>query len=336
MLGAEAKRTIAAVVVGLVVGLGGVAGQPAAQARRDDNGAAPDRGGDLYGCDRTIGRQPEGHLTKRTTPPAEAAVRPGDTVDVDLVWVRGDWSASRLHKVLDCVAIDGRLVRSLQGGESPTDNDGRFRRSYTVPADVPAGARICDQAMLSGPSPRGDYDRQISTMVCHTVAGPGAADRAPCTDRCGARPCGGCTQPPSGGDRGGSGRGCPDCYQRPPSNAGGGEGRGCADCHERPPSNAGGGEGRGCSDCYERPPSNAGGGDARGCSDCSDSPPARDRCGDERRCDDGRDGCGAGSGAHDRRHCGDRDSGDCRCDDRDHDGSFLHRLLRHLFAGHGD
>src|SRR5438128_2158809 len=126
MLGAEAKRRIAAVIVGLVVGLGGVAGQPAAQARRDDNGPAPD--------------------------------------------------------------------------------------------------------------PRGDYDRQISNMVCHTVAGPGAADRPPCTDRCGARPCGGCTPPPSGGDREGSGRGCPDCYERPPSNAGGGNGRGCPDCYERPPS----------------------------------------------------------------------------------------------------
>src|SRR5206468_12757433 len=197
---------------------------------------------------------------------------------VDLVWAMGDWSASRLHKVLDCVAIDGRLVRSLQAGESPTDNDGRFRRSYRVPADVPAGARICDQAMLSGPSPRGDYDRQISNMVCHTVAGNGAADRPPCRDRCG-------------------GRGCTDCYQKPPSNAGGGDGRGCTDCYQQPPSDAGGHDGRGCTDCYDKPPSRKGGGDDRGCRDWYEPPPTRERCGDQTPCSGGHDRCGDSRGA---------------------------------------
>jgi hypothetical protein len=277
MSGAGGKRVVVAVVVGLLLGFGGLV-QPAAQARRENNGAAADRGGDLYGCDRTIGQPPQGHLVKRTTPPAGAAVQPGDTIDVDLVWAKGDWSASRLHKVLDCVAIDGRLVRSLQAGESPTDNDGRFHRSYTVPADVPTGARICDQAMLSGPSPRGDYDRQVSNMVCHTVAGNGAADRPPCADRCG---------------------------------------------------------GRGCSDCYDKPPSSKGGGGERGCSDCYESPPARDRCGDQTPCSAGSDRCGDSRGVCEGRDRRDRDGGDCRCD-RDHDGSFLHRLLRHIFTSHAD
>jgi len=275
MIGAGGKRALVAAAVGLLVGLGGVTGQPAAQARREEQpGAAADRGADLYGCDRTIGHPPQGRLTKHTTPPAGATVRPGDTIDVDLVWAVGDWSAPRLHKVLDCVAVDGRLVRSLQAGESPTDNDGRFRRSYTVPGDVPAGAEICDQAMLSGPSPRGDYDRQISNMVCHTVAGNAAGDRPPCRDRCNG------------------GRGCSDCYEQPPSKAGDGGGRGCPDCYEQPPSKAGDGGGRGCSDCYQKPPSDKGGnGD-------------RDRCGErrspcERRGDRDRDGDGC--------RCDDRD-----------------------------
>ena len=80
MSGAGGKRAVVAVVVGLLLGLGGLAGQPAAQALRDDNGAAADRGGDLYGCDRTIGQPPEGHLGTRTTPPADVAVQPGDTI----------------------------------------------------------------------------------------------------------------------------------------------------------------------------------------------------------------------------------------------------------------
>jgi hypothetical protein len=295
MSGAGGKRLVVAVVVGFLLA-GGLAGQPAAQARREDNGAAADRGSDLYGCDRTIGQLPQGRLATRTAPPADAAVQPGDTIDVDVVWATGDWSAPRLHKVLDCVAIDGRLVRTLQAGESPTDNDGRFRRSYTVPAAVPAGARICDQAMLSGPSPRGDYDRQISDIVCHTVAGNGAADRAPCRDGCG-------------------GRGCKDCYQQPPSDAGGGDGRGCSDCYDNPPSKDGGGD-RGCRDCYQPPP------------------PA-ERCGDQAPCGGGHDRCGDSRGACEGRDRRDRDGGDCRCD-RDHDGGFLHRLLRHLFTSHTD
>ena len=332
MSGAGGKRAVVAVVVGLLLGLGGLTGQPAAQARRDDNGAAADRGADLYGCERTIGHAPQGHLAKRTTPPADAAVQPGDTIDVDLVWAVGDWSASRLHKVLDCVAIDGRLVRSLQAGESPTDNDGRFRRSYTVPADVPAGAQICDQAMLSGPSPRADYDRQISNMVCHTVAGNGAADRAPCRNRCGGRSCAGCSQQPPSNDRGGSGRGCNDCYEKPPSNTGGGEGRGCTDCYRQPPADDRGGSGRGCHDCYEKPPSSADGGEGRGCSDCYESPPAGHRCGDQTSCSGGHDRCGDSRPACEGRDHRDRDGGGCGCDDRDHDRSFLHRLLRHIFT----
>ena len=271
MIGAVRKRGVVAVLLGLVLALGGLAGQPAAQARREGNGGGTGGGGsggagsgqNLYGCDRTFGQQPEGHLSKRTTPSAGHEVNPGDTIDVVIVWKPDDWSAPRLHKVLDCVAIDGRLVHSLQDGESPTDNDGRFTRSYMVPDGVPAGAEICDQAMLSGSSPRGDYDRQISNMVCHTVAGNAGSER------------------------------CNDCYQKPPSNDRGGEGTGCGDCYRKPPSG--------------------------------------DRCGDKASCDRGPDRC------NDSRKTCRHDDGrkrhqhDCGCDDRDGDGSFLHRVLHHIF-----
>jgi hypothetical protein len=291
MSGPGWRRGLVAVVAGLVLGLGGIAGQPAAQARREGSGGGPAGGGqDLYGCDRTIGRQPVGRLAERTTPSAHQTVNPGDTIEVVLVWDVHDWSARRLHKVLDCVAIDGELVQSRQGGESPTDNDGRFSRSYTVPDGVPPGAEICDQAMLSGPSPRGDYDRQISNMVCHTVSGKASAGRPPCRDRCG------------------DGRGCSDCYQKPPS------------------SERGGADGRGCSDCYEKPPSGDRAGQDRGCGDCYEQPPSGDRCTDKASCDRKEHSCS------DRRNaCERRDKGHCGCDDRDGDGSLVHRLLRHIF-----
>ncbi len=310
MSGASWKRGLVAVVAGLVLGVGGIAGQPAAQARRENNGGSASGGGgggqNLYGCDRTFGHQPEGHLVKRTTPPANQKVNPGDSIVVVLSWDVHDWSAPRLHKVLDCVAIDGELVGSLQDGESPTDNDGRFTRSYTVPDSVPAGAQICDQAMLSGASPRGDYDRQISNMVCHTVSGKASADRPPCRDRCG------------------EGRGCSDCYQKPPADNNAHEGRGCSDCYQKPPSSDRGGEGHGCSDCYQKPPSSDDAHEGRGCSDCYEQPPAN-RCSDK-ACDRPERPC-----RDDRNSCERRGDGDCRCDHRDRDGSFLHRVLRHIF-----
>ena len=313
MIGAGGRRALVAGLVGLVLGLGGLAGQPA-QARREGNGGPPGggagNGAGLYGCDRTFGRAPEGHLTKRTTPPAGQRVSPGDVIDVSVVWNPDDWSAARLHKVLDCVAVDGRLVPPLQAGESPTDNDGRFTRSYRVPDGVPEGAEICDQAMLSGRSPRDDYDRQISNMVCHTVSGNAGAQPPPCRDRCG------------------EGRGCSDCYQKPPSDSGGG-GKGCRDCYRKPPSDSGGG-GKGCPDCYRKPPSDNGGGD-KGCRDCYRKPPSGDRCGDKASCDGGKDGCGENRKPCEHDGGRDRNKGDCGCDDRDRDGSFLHRLLRHLF-----
>jgi hypothetical protein len=204
--GASRKRGAMAIVAAIIVMLvGGLEAGPVYARRKGDRppsaGESRRQGEELYGCDRTFGRPPEGHLAKHTDPGPGRDVQPGDAIDVSITWEPGDWSSDELHKVLDCVAVDGRLVRSLQAGESPTANDGRFARSYTVPPDAPDGARICDQAMLSGRSPRGDYDRQISDQVCHTVSRNAACCRdgngcgecrqeAPCDEGCGHRsPC---------------------------------------------------------------------------------------------------------------------------------------------------
>jgi hypothetical protein len=224
---ASRGRGVVVVVVGLLLAFGGgLVGRSPALARRNPERPGPpppqqQQGQDLYGCDRTFGQPPVGHLVKHTNPAGGATVRPGDSVVVVLSWPRGDWSSDRLHKVLDCVAVDGELDPSLQGGESPTANDGQFSTAFTVPADLPDGAQICDQAMLSGPSPRGDYDRQISNQVCHTVSRGGAS----CTGS------------------GSCGRGCGDhssCGERPP----------CERCSAPPPCSGGCAERRPCDrDC---------------------------------------------------------------------------------------
>ena len=294
--GAIRKRGAMAVVAGIVVMLvGGLQGGPA-YARREGKppgSPSPSQGQsreELYGCDRTFGRPPEGHLEKSTEPAGDHDVRPGKTIRVTLVWEPGDWSSDELHKVLDCVAIDGRLERSMQGGESPTANDGRFTRDYAVPDSAPEGARICDQAMLSGPSPRGDYDRQISNQVCHTVS-----RSSPCCQ--GGNRCGECRHEAP----------CGDCGSRPP----------CDDrpCGDRPPC--------GNNPCGHAPPSCG-----RGCGDkgaaCSEKSRCGDKapCGEKPRCDGDRKRPGGKN--RDRRDCG------CDGRERRHRGlvsRLIHELL---------
>jgi hypothetical protein len=317
-----ASRTRGAVVIlaGIAFALGsGLAGPSPAFARREPKPGTPpgqQQDEELYGCDRTFGRQPEGHLQKRTEPAGDHDVRPGDTIRVTVTWEPRDWSSGQLHKVLDCVAVDGRLVRSMQGGESPTANNGQFVRVYTVP-DAPGGTQICDQAMLSGPSPRADYDHQISNAVCHTVSRGGAGAPPPCQRGCAEQPpCDRC------GETSPCDKGCAEkspceggCYEKSPGQSG---------CDEKSPC-----EGAGKSPCdrgcAQKSPCDSGCADQSPCDrGCAQNPPcdrgcAGDACDKERSCDRKE------RWRHDRH---DRHDKDCRCDDGH--GHLLRRLIEIL------
>jgi hypothetical protein len=272
-MAASRRRGAVVVLAGIAFALGGgLAGRSPAFARREPHPGTPpgqQQDDELYGCDRTVGRQPEGHLQKRTEPAGDHDVRPGDTIRVTLTWEPRDWSSGQLHKVLDCVAIDGRLVRSMQGGESPTANDGQFARVYTVPDNAPGGTRICDQAMLSGPSPRADYDRQISNAVCHTVSRTGGATPPRCQRGC-------AEQPP-----------CDRCGQTSPCDTG---------CAEKSPCEGG---------CYDKSPCEGGCTDKAPCDrGCAEKSPCDRGCADG-TCD--KEGsCGQKHWRHDRQ---DKDCG---------------------------
>ena len=77
-----------------------------------------------------------------------------------------------LHKVIDCVYINGLFVPELSGGERYTPNDGHFGFGYVVPFDVPPGSEICDQGFVSGPNGWEEYERAISNVVCFPVDVP--------------------------------------------------------------------------------------------------------------------------------------------------------------------
>ena len=139
---------------------------------------APPNEQPLYGCENRALPGTKPLLHKETTPPPGTPVQPGDAIVVEITWRLTDWVAPDLHKALDCVSIDNRYVPELSGGERPTPNDGHFSWRYVVPAGLPAGATICDQGFVSGPTGEEEYGREISNVVCFPV---GAAPAPPAT-----------------------------------------------------------------------------------------------------------------------------------------------------------
>ena len=126
----------------------------------------------IYGCENSDLPGTHPRLHKTTTPPPGTPVRPGDEILVDIAWEVRDWVTPDLHKAIDCVYINGRLVPELSGGERPTPNDGHFAFRYFVPLDVPPGSEICDQGFVSGPNGHDDYGRAVSNVVCFPVELP--------------------------------------------------------------------------------------------------------------------------------------------------------------------
>ena len=128
--------------------------------------------GPIYGCENSDLAGPGLALHKETTPPPGTPVAPGDEILVDITWRVSDWSAPFLHKVLDCVYIDGLFVPEMSIGEHDTPNDGHFGISYIVPFDAPIGGEICDQGFVSGPNGWEDYYREVSNVVCFPICPP--------------------------------------------------------------------------------------------------------------------------------------------------------------------
>lgn len=123
-------------------------------------------------CSGLYHGDPPGSLAMTTAPPSGTVLRPGDTVEVTATWNTAEWPRPVLHKVLDCLLVDGEVDYGLSNQEKPTDNDGLYRYSFTVPARPVA--RICDRVRLSGRLVEGGpLVVQKSNTICFSVAGAG-------------------------------------------------------------------------------------------------------------------------------------------------------------------
>lgn len=129
-------------------------------------------------CESLYRGNPRGSLHLATSPAGGSSVRPGETIRATVTWNTADWDLAELHKVLDCVLVEGEVRYDLSHQEKPTANDGLFTYDFTVPA----GARtVCDRARLSArPRPGVDLVVQKSNVVCFEVTGR-VAPHAPTT-----------------------------------------------------------------------------------------------------------------------------------------------------------
>ena len=125
-------------------------------------------------CSGLYHGSPPGSLVITTNPPSGTVLHPGDEVEVTATWNTADWPTPVLHKVLDCLLVDGQVDYGHSSQEKPTDNDGLYRYRFTVPVGRPQ--RVCDRVRLSGRLvDGGDLVVQKSNAVCFSVAGTGSA-----------------------------------------------------------------------------------------------------------------------------------------------------------------
>ena len=129
-------------------------------------------------CSGLYQGSPPGSLDITASPSPGTVLHPGDEVEVTATWTTTDWPTAVLHKVLDCLLVDGSVDYGHSSQEKPTDNDGLYRYRFTVP--VGAERRVCDRVRLSGRFvDGGDLVVQKSNTVCFSVAGTGGAPGAP-------------------------------------------------------------------------------------------------------------------------------------------------------------
>jgi hypothetical protein len=126
----------------------------------------------IYGCENSDLAGTALAVHKTTTPPEGTPVAPGDEILVDLTWPVTDFVAPVLHKVLDCIYVNGVFVPPLSLGVRDVANDGHFTFRYVVPLDAPVGGTICDQGFVSGPTHHEDYGREVSNVVCFPICAP--------------------------------------------------------------------------------------------------------------------------------------------------------------------
>jgi hypothetical protein len=123
-------------------------------------------------CKEVAARPPTEGIEQTTDPPTGAPLQAGQTVAVKLRWDRGDFAASDLERVAHCVVtLDGKVRLDLSGSEAPSANDGEYRGSFVVPAELAPGDCLCVLGVVAGEGADGGPQR-LGGNSCVTVTKP--------------------------------------------------------------------------------------------------------------------------------------------------------------------
>jgi hypothetical protein len=156
-------------VVGAAVAFGGAG--PAGAGEGGDSG--------LRSLCAQVADRPPGGAELTTDPAPGAPLRAGETVSLTLRWDERAFAGPDLHRVAHCiVTLDGRLRLDLSGAEAPSANDGLYRGSFVVPAELAPGECLCVLGVASGAGVDGGLTR-LGGSSCVTVTEPAPPVRPP-------------------------------------------------------------------------------------------------------------------------------------------------------------
>jgi hypothetical protein len=163
------RAILVAVSVGAAVVFGGAG--PAGAGEGNDNG--------LRSLCEQVADRPPGGAGLTTDPAPGAPLRAGETVSLTLRWDERAFAGPDLQRVAHCiVTLDGRLRLDLSGAEAPSANDGLYRGSFVVPADLAPGECLCVLGVASGSGADGRLTR-LGGSSCVTVTEPAPPVRPP-------------------------------------------------------------------------------------------------------------------------------------------------------------
>jgi hypothetical protein len=121
-------------------------------------------------CEEVAKRPPREGIEQTTDPATGAPLQAGQTVKVNLRWDKGDFAGPEMERVAHCiVTLDGKVRLDLSGSEAPSSNDGEYRGSFVVPAELAPGDCLCVLGVVAGDGSDGGQPLRLGGNSCVTV-----------------------------------------------------------------------------------------------------------------------------------------------------------------------
>ena len=161
---------VATTAVGMVVAVGQPG--PAGAAASGDEGLRSF-------CEEVAKRPPTEGIDQTTDPATGAPLEAGQTVKVSLRWDKQEFGPE-LERVAHCiVTLDGKVRLDLSGSEAPSANDGEYRGSFVVPAELAPGDCLCVLGVVAGEASDGGSPLRLGGNSCVTVTKPAPPPATP-------------------------------------------------------------------------------------------------------------------------------------------------------------